>query len=125
MKPEDAVLIMRGWVDRGCVLVALLQMPEISFVARCIMRSASESRVELTCIVPNSANFWFSLSDQGCGIEYSEARDNPNTQWVSTLSEEEKCRSGLTISFRVRSSLYLFETGVSSSERPAVGSRRL
>jgi hypothetical protein len=102
MTPEDALLIIRGWLDSKSELMLSASMINFSVYSRCRVVSVVGGTVTLWPVKDGAAAFSFSVDSPHLEIKYSELREFKGKSGLENVPEDAWLKSALVVSLALR-----------------------
>jgi hypothetical protein len=102
MSPEDAILIIKGWLDNKFELLLSASMINFSVYSKCRVVAVDGDKVTLWPVNDGAAAFSFSVDSPHLKLKYSELREFRGMPGLENASEEKLLKSALIVSLALR-----------------------
>jgi hypothetical protein len=97
ISPEDAILIINGWLDNKSELLLSASMINFSVYSKCRVVSIDEGKVTLWSVNDGAAAFSFSIDSPYLDLAYSELREFKGKPGLEDVPEEMLLKSALIL----------------------------
>ena len=102
MRPEDAILIIRGWLDNKSDLLLSASMINFSVYSKCRVVAVDKGKIKLQPIEDGAAMFSFSVDSAHLELKYSELREFKGKPGLEDASEETLQKSALSVTLALK-----------------------
>lgn len=99
--PEEAILILQGWLESGAKLRMVSTLFGFSVTSECRVSEVRDDAVVLDS-EDGISRFAVSLRDPGMRFTYAEPRSMQDADWYASVPEGERFSSTLLIGFPLR-----------------------
>lgn len=102
MRPEDAILIIRGWLDNKSDLLLSTSMINFSMYSKCRVVTVDGGKVTLRPIEDGAAMFSFSVDSEHLELKYCELREFKGKPGLEDAPEETLQKSALSVTLALK-----------------------
>lgn len=99
---DEAVLIVKGWLDNQSELLLSARMANFSMVSKCRVYAVEGGMVTLWPLEGDAASFSFSLSREHLELNYSSLREFKDSRGMETTPAEKLDHGALVISLPLK-----------------------
>ena len=102
IRPDEALLIIKGWFDSKSELILSASMINFSVYSKCRIVGIEGDKVTLWSADDGAAVFSFSVDSPHLELRYSELREFKGKPGIEDASEERLDKSALIVSLALK-----------------------
>jgi hypothetical protein len=95
--PDEAILILKGWLDSKSELLMTANMINFSMISKCQVVSVDGDKVTIWPVKGGAAAFTFSVASNHLELKYSRLREFEGKPGMSKLPPEKLDNSALMV----------------------------
>jgi hypothetical protein len=102
IRPDEAILILKGWLDSRAELLLTAKMTNFSMLSKCHVAAVEEDTVTLRPVKDDAADFRLSLDSEHLELRYLRIREFTDKLGLEPVPEEKLDNSALFISLPLK-----------------------